>query len=88
MKHWRWVLLGGVLAMTGCTMVPVTEWNATQAQNRALAEQNKAQLVQIDNLQEHCRVVENRMLSDERQLAGLRERAAADRRELETCRRE
>lgn len=69
-------------------MVPVTEWNTLQAQNRALAEQNRAQLAQLDNLRDHCRTVEDRMLADEKQLAALQERAGRDRPAFESCRRE
>ncbi|MEN6449696.1 MAG: hypothetical protein ABFC96_04315 [Thermoguttaceae bacterium] len=89
MKPCRWLLtiLAGA-ALPGCTLVSVTEWNATQARNRALTEQNRAQLVEIDNLQDHCRLVENRMLGDERQLAALRERVRADQQELQSCRRD
>ena len=74
-KSGSWLLLAVAAVLPGCTLVPVTEWNATQAQNRALSEQNRAQLAEIDNLQAHCRTVEDRLLGDEKQLAALQERA-------------
>jgi len=86
-KCGSWLLLAVAAVLPGCTVLPVTEWNATQAQNRALAEQNRAQLAEIDNLQAHCRTVEDRLLRDEKQLAALQERAVADRRESEDYRR-
>ncbi|MEN6458420.1 MAG: hypothetical protein ABFC63_05775 [Thermoguttaceae bacterium] len=83
-----WILIVLAASLPGCTMVPVTEWNTLQAQNRALAEQNRAQLAQLDNLRDHCRTVEDRMLADEKQLAALQERAGRDRPAFESCRRE
>lgn len=83
-----WLLLAVAAVLPGCTLLPVTEWNATQAQNRALSEQNRAQLAEIDNLQAHCRTVEDRFLRGEKQLAVLQERARVDQRELEGYQRE
>jgi hypothetical protein len=79
-KNACWLLLAAIAVLPGCTMVPVTEWNAMQAQNRALAEQNRAQLAEIDSLQAHCRTVEDRQLRSEKQLAALEERAGTVRR--------
>ncbi len=75
-----WLLLAFAAVLPGCTLVPATEWNTVQAQNRALAEQNRAQLAEIDSLQAHCRTVEDQQLRDEKQLAALEERDGADRR--------
>jgi hypothetical protein len=83
-----WLLSALLAASSGCTLVPVTEWNAVQAKNRAMGEQNRAQLAEIDPLQAHCRTVEDRLLSDERQLAALKERARIERRQLEGFQRE
>ncbi|MBU4271813.1 MAG: OmpA family protein [Planctomycetes bacterium] len=77
-----------LLVLPGCTFVPVTEWNASQARNRALAEQNRAQLAEIENLRRHDRTLEDRLIRGEKQLALLQERADLDRKQLESYRRE
>jgi hypothetical protein len=53
-------------AVGGCKLVSTPEWNATQARNRALAEQNRAQLVEIENLRAHARELEDQLLREER----------------------
>ena len=75
-------------AMSGCTLVPTTEFNACQAENRNLADQNRAQLAEIENLKVHSRDVEDRVIRSERQLARLDERAGLDQKQLETYQRE
>ena len=87
-KSGSWLLLAVAAGLPGCTLVPVTEWNATQAQSRAMSEQNRAQLAEIDNLQVHCRTVEDRLLRGEKQLAMLQERTRVAQRELEGYQRE
>ena len=72
-----WLPSAVAAVLPGCTLVPVTEWNATQAENRALSEQNRAQLAEIDDLQAHCRTVEDRLLGDEKKLACARRAGAA-----------
>ena len=56
-------------ALPGCVCVPATDWNAAQTQNRVLAEQNQVQLSEIENLRAHGRELEDRVISDEKQLA-------------------
>ena len=75
-------------AMSGCTLVPTTEFNACQAENRNLSDQNRAQLAEIQNLKVHSRDVEDRVIRSERQLARLEERAGLDQKQLETYQRE
>jgi len=77
-----------VLLLPGCKLVPVTEWNAAEARNRALTEQNRAQLAEIENLRRHGRTIEDRLIRSEKQLALSQERAGIDREELEGYRRE
>ena len=74
--------------MLGCKAVPVTEWNSLQARSRALAEQNRAQLAEIDNLSRHARSLEDRVIRSEKQLVAMQDRENIDRRELETYRDE
>lgn len=77
-----------LLVLSGCKFVSVAEWNASQAQNRALTEQNRAQLAEIENLRRHDRTLEDRLIRGEKQLALLQERADLDRKQLESYRRE
>ena len=83
------LILGGVAAaMPGCTLVPTTEFNACQAENRNLADQNRAQLAEIENLKVHSRDLEDRVIRSERQLARLQEQANLDQKQLEAYQRE
>ncbi len=70
------------LLLPGCLFVPVTKFNACQTENRALAEQNRAQLAEIDNLRVHGRTLEDRVIRSEKQLALLQERAGLDEKQL------
>ena len=71
------------VALPGCLFVPKTQLNAACARNRLLAEQNQAQLAEIENLKTHSRTVEDRVIRSEEQLALLQERARVDERQLE-----
>jgi chemotaxis protein MotB len=74
--------------LPGCVVAPRTELNAANAQNRGLSEQNRAQLAEIENLRQHNRTVENRLIHSEEQLAVLQERANLDQKQLESYDRE
>jgi chemotaxis protein MotB len=74
--------------LPGCMFAPRTELNALQVQNRVLAEQNKAQLAELDNLKAHSQDLENRVIRSEKQAANLQERASLDKRQLEGYERE
>ncbi|MEN6557183.1 MAG: OmpA family protein [Thermoguttaceae bacterium] len=87
MKAFWSVLAGMSVALSGC-MVPQSELNLAEAQNRALAEQNRAQLAEIDNLKTHARTLENRVIRSEDQLAKLQDRVKIDRRQLDGYQRE
>jgi flagellar motor protein MotB len=67
--------------LPGC-VVPQTEFNAVNAQNRSLTEQNRAQLVEIENLKVHNRTLEDRVIHSEEQLARLQEQAGIDQKQL------
>lgn len=75
-------------ALPGCLFVPKTELNAALAQNRALSEQNRAQLAEIDNLKVHGRTLADRVIRSEEQVALLKERSGLDQRQLESFQRE
>ena len=75
-------------ALPGCLFVPKTELNASQAQSRALSEQSRAQLAEIENLKVHSRALEDRVIRSEEQLAVVQERASLDEKQLDNYRRE
>jgi chemotaxis protein MotB len=80
--------VAAAIATTGCTLVPSTEYNACQAENHNLADQNRAQLVEIENLKVHSRDLEDRVIRSERQLARLQEQSGLDQKQLEAYQRE
>ncbi len=82
------VLGAAAAAMSGCTLVPTTEYNACQAENRNLADQSRAQLAEIENLKVHSRDLEDRVIQSERQLARLQEQGSLDQKQLEAYQRE
>ncbi|MGA2618406.1 MAG: hypothetical protein ABSF26_12405 [Thermoguttaceae bacterium] len=53
---------------SGC-LVPQSQLANSQAQNRVLAEQNRAQLIEIENLKAHTRQTEDQLIRAERELA-------------------
>ncbi len=67
--------------LSGC-MVPQSQLTAAQSQNRTLAQQNRAQLAEIDNLTAHNREVENQLIRSQRELAALEEQVDVDRKRL------
>jgi chemotaxis protein MotB len=85
MKGLAWLVVGAAaaVALPGCTAL-----NAANAQNRALADQNRAQLTEIENLKDHSRTLEDRLVRSEERLAKLQERAGFDKKELEAFQRE
>jgi hypothetical protein len=56
------------LAFWGCQASP-TKVATLESQNRALAEQNRAQLAEIENLKIHARGVQDKLLAAEAELA-------------------
>ena len=63
--------LGTGLLAAGCGYVPKNQLTACQSQNRALAEQTKAQLAEIENLKVHTHSVEDQLIRAEEDLARL-----------------
>jgi chemotaxis protein MotB len=90
MKALLGLLLGvaAVIGLSGCMVVPSTEYNACQAENRNLADQNRAQLAEIENLKVHNREVEDRVIHSEKELARLQEQANLDKSQLAAFQRE
>jgi chemotaxis protein MotB len=69
-------------ALCGCQMVPASQLNTVQAQNRALSEQNHAQLAELDNLKSHNRQVEDKLIQAEEQLALSDQKLGSDNKKL------
>jgi chemotaxis protein MotB len=83
------LLVGGHLgASSGCLLVPKTQLNDAQARSRALAEQSRAQLAEIENLKIHGRNTENQLHQAEQELALLAERARLKEDQLASYQRE
>jgi len=72
MKAAEWGLLvvaAGLLApLAGC-YVPKSQLVNYETTNRVLAEQNRAQLVEIENLKVHSRQTEDQLIRAEQELA-------------------
>ena len=59
------VLAATAVVLPGCLFVPKTDLNAALAENRSLAEQNRVQLAEIENLQAHNHTLEDRVIRNE-----------------------
>ncbi|HLA86031.1 MAG TPA: OmpA family protein, partial [Thermoguttaceae bacterium] len=66
-----------VLCASGC-MVPSSRVAELRVQNQNLAEQNRAQLAEIENLRVHCREAEDQVRRTQDKLALLEERVGLD----------
>lgn len=78
-----------LLLASGCSgFVPKAQYTAAENQNRALAEQTRAQLAEIANLKAHARQVEDQLAMAEEELALLDEQMNADGRRWSSLERE
>ncbi len=82
------VLLLTTTVSSGCLFAPKTQLSGCQARNRALAEQNQAQLAEIENLKIHARGVEDRLIRTEKELVVLEDEIGLDHRQLAGYQRE
>jgi chemotaxis protein MotB len=82
------LICAAAIVLPGCLFVPKTELNASLIENRSLAEQNRVQLAEIENLQAHNHTLEDRVIHSEKQLALAQERAGLDRKQLDGYERE
>jgi chemotaxis protein MotB len=71
-----------VAALPGCSFVPKADLDAARADNQVLAEQNRAQLAEIQNLKVHSRTLEDRVIRGEEQSAVVQERTGLDPHQL------
>src|SRR5215471_13086437 len=68
---------------SGCMFVaPRSQLVALESQNRLLSEQTRAQVSEIENLKTHSRVLEDKVMQAEEQLASLDGQWRADRKRL------
>jgi chemotaxis protein MotB len=72
------LLLGFIVCCAGCLVAPKSQLLDCQTQNRVLAEQNRAQLAEIDNLKVHCNLTEDKLARAEEDLALLERRVGMD----------
>jgi len=79
---WRMRLAPALLLLSGCAFVPRSSLEAVQSQNRVLAEQNRAQLAEIANLQTHSRNTEDQLANAEEKLAALDDQLGLTRKQL------
>src|SRR6266699_3908726 len=86
-QGWLLVALAGT-ALCGCQLVPASQLNTVQAQNRSLSEQNHAQLAELDNLKAHNRQIEDKLIRAEEQLALADQRLGSDNKKLANYQRE
>ena len=64
--------------------MPKADLDAVRTDNQVLAEQNRAQLAEIQNLKVHSRTLEDRVIKSDEQLAVLQERTGLDPRQLDS----
>jgi flagellar motor protein MotB len=74
-------LAAAALLPGGCAG-PTTQWSAAETQSRVLAEQNRAQLAEIENLKTHAHNTEDQLARAEQELAAANEQATLSRRRL------
>ncbi len=68
--------------LSGCMFAPRSQLVAAEEQSRMMAEQNSAQLTEIDNLRNHSHQLEDRLMQTEEQLATLDQKSTAERKKL------
>jgi chemotaxis protein MotB len=71
----------GLCLLGGC-LVPQSDFNACQSQNRMLSAQSRAQVAEIQNLRTHTRTTEDQLVRTEQELALLQEQVELDQKRL------
>jgi len=88
-RPWQaFLALGAICFIPGCLFTSKTSLNSAQAQSRILAEQNSAQLAEIENLKTHGGNLENKLIRSEEEIALLKEQVDLDRRQMANYERE
>jgi chromosome segregation ATPase len=89
--RWQWqvfLALGAIGIASGCLFASKANLNTAEAQSRILAEQNAAQLTEIENLRTHGKDLETKLTRSEEQIALLKEQVDLDRRQMANYERE
>jgi chemotaxis protein MotB len=76
--------LFAVALCAGCAIVPGADWQTLKSEHSMLLEENRAQAAQVQNLQSHCRSVEDQLMRTEEDLALLDQEHQISRRKLES----
>lgn len=82
------VVIGLAALAPGCTWGSRGQFTAEQMQTRLLNEQVQAQQLEIENLKNHNRTVENQLIQAEEELAELDQRLGVDRKQIANFQRE
>jgi chemotaxis protein MotB len=77
-----------LVLVSGCAVVPSSQWRAMKAQNTTLTQQNQALLAQLDSVEVHARNTEDKLIRAEQDLALLEEQLGFDRKQLANYRNE
>ncbi len=77
-----------ILSVGGCTVVSTSQLGTLRTENRVLADQNRAQLTEIENLKSHCREVEDQLIRREEDIALLENQLERNRRQIANFQRE
>lgn len=75
------LLVAASALLSGC-FVPKADLTTSETQNRVLVEQNRAQLVEIENLKAHSHHVEDRLSRTEQEMALLQQRSQQNQQRL------
>jgi len=68
----------------GCAIVPSADWQTLKSEHAVLLEENRAQTARVQNLQSHCRNVEDQLMRTEEELALLDEEYQISRQKLDS----
>ena len=88
--HWLSVLVLPLAfcAAAGCQVVPRNQLTGCETRCRVLAEQNRAQLAELENLKAHARDVEDRLMRTEKDLSLLEGEVGLDWQQLAEFRKQ
>jgi chemotaxis protein MotB len=80
---WSWTICGAAccFAAAGC-MVPKNKLTAAESLNQMLAEQNRAQIAQIEGMSTHAHTLEDKLIRAEEQIATIDKQWREDRQRL------
>ncbi|MBN2218202.1 MAG: OmpA family protein [Pirellulales bacterium] len=81
-RRLSWTLCAVPLVLWGGCMVPQSQMAAVRVQNQNLAEQNRVQLAEINNLRIHCRNTEDQLRDAEEKFSLLQQRLGLDDQKL------